>query len=357
MVSVLGVLPLNGCSNSKEKEVEEIITDDILETQTETQTETKTETEVEVVNDTQEQTETETQTESETTETETVSESESESELSEIEKLSPGELAARKTQQANFEQARQTLYGLENSKDKTIKINQMDRQILANNSYDFSKKNIVFIGDSITEGIGGAITSDQRHVSYPDYVQSYLHFNKYLNHGKGGRMFSDYGDTDLSLALNFGNVTNINSDIIVVFAGVNDYICTPDNKRYGDINDTQSTAGYCGAVRYFMNQLKMYYGDRDIFFVMMYNVDVDAKPVYSDITTQPTLNDYLDVQRKLCKEYGFNVIDLYSIGFMDCTDEESEDYFLDDAVHPKDNGNIVLGEHIAAELSLYYSQK
>jgi lysophospholipase L1-like esterase len=288
---------------------------------------------------------------------ETQSETESESELSEIEKLTPGELASRKTQQANFAEARETLYSLPNSKDKTLKIDQMDRQILANNSYDFSKKRIVFIGDSITEGILGAVTTDNKYISYPDYVQSYLHFKKFLNHGTGGMMFSDYGGEEMSLDYNFDNVTNIDSDIIVVFAGVNDYLSAPDNKRFGNIKDTTSTAGYCGAVRSFMKKLQNNYSDKDVFFVLMYDVRPESAPNYSDVTKELELNDYLEVQRQLAKEYGFNVIDLYSIGYMDCTDSDSEEYFLNDALHPSDTGNIMLGEHIAAELSLYYSQR
>ena len=220
--------------------------------------------------------------------------------LSEIEQLSEGEIAARKEQQANFEEARATLYGLKNSKDKTSKINQMDRQILANNAYDFSKKNIVFIGDSITEGITSAVDTNGNRISYVTYADSYLHFQRVLNHGMGGRMFS---------------------------------------------------------VRYFMKQLKEYYSDNEIFFVTMYNTNKKVECTYSDVKGQPTLNDYMDVQRKLAKEYGFHVIELYNIGFMDCTDKESADFYLRDGLHPKDNGNIVLGEHIAAELSLYFGQK
>lgn len=277
--------------------------------------------------------------------------------FSEIEKLSEGEIAARKEQQANFEGVRATLYGLNNSKDKTTKINQMDRQILANNVYDFSKKNIVFIGDSITEGITSAVDVNGNLISYVTYADSYLHFNRVLNHGKGGRMFSAYSDENLSLALNFGSVTNVDSDIIVVFAGVNDYLSTPPNKRFGDINDKLSTAGYCGSVRYFMKQLQEYYSDNEIFFVTMYNTNKKVECTYSDVKGQPTLNDYMEVQRKLAKEYGFHVIELYNTGFMDCTDKESADFYLRDGLHPKDNGNIVLGEHIAAELSLYFGQK
>lgn len=316
----------------------------------------ETETESETVAETAEETQTATGEETETVETETEQETHT-VELSEIEKLSEGELAARREQQANFAEARENVYKLNNSKDKTTKINQMDRQILANNAYDFSKKNIVFIGDSITEGIESAVDSNGNRITYATYADAYLHFNRVLNHGVGGRMFTAYGDEELSLAMNFGNVTNVDSDIIVVFAGVNDYLCTPANKRFGNINDTMSTAGYCGAVRYFMKQLKEYYGDREIFFVTMYNVSKKVECSYTDISGQPTLDDYMDVQRQLAEEYGFNIIELYDIGFMDCTDKESADFYLRDGLHPKDNGNIVLGEHIAAELSLYFGQK
>lgn len=295
--------------------------------------------------------------------TENVEENQTQEQQSETEKaveiaqLTEGELRARREQQENFDEARQLLYDLKNTKDKTAKINQMDRQILANNAYDFSQKNIVFIGDSITEGITSAVDIRGNRISYVSYVDSYLHFNRVLNHGIGGRLFSVYGDEELSLTMNFDQVTNIDSDIIVVFAGINDYLATPPNKRFGDVNNKMSTAGYCGSVRLFMKQLKEYYGDRDIFFVTMYNNTKKSECTYSDVEGQPTLNDYMEVQRKLADEFGFNVIELYNIGFMDCTDKETSDFYLRDGLHPKDNGNIVLGEHIAAELSLYFGEK
>lgn len=274
-------------------------------------------------------------------------------------KLTEGEKKALRQQQAEFAKAREGLYGLTNSLDKTDKINQMDRQIIANNSYDFSDKNIIFIGDSITEGVTGGIDQNGNLVSYVNYTNSNLHFQNVINQGKAGRMFADYGGEEYSLSLDFGNVTNVDADIIVVFAGVNDYLAGSQNKRYGDINDTVSTAGYCGSVRYFMKQLQMYYSDREVFFVTMYNINKKPNCIYSDLKgkANPTLADYMDVEKKLAKEYGFHVIDLYSTGFMDCSTKEASDYYLRDGLHPKDNGNIVLGEHIAAELSLYFSQK
>lgn len=271
--------------------------------------------------------------------------------------LTEGELAARREQQANFAKARDSLYGAGDSLDKTEKINQLDRQILANNAYDFSDKTIVFIGDSITEGITSSVDQNGNYVSYVTYVNSYLHFGNVLNHGKGGRMFSAYGGEELSLAMNFGNVTNNSADIIVVLAGVNDYLCVADNKRFGSVTDTLTTGNYCGSVRYFMSQLKDYYGDREIFFVTMYDINRTSNSTYVDFNGQPTLGDFMDAERKLAKEFGFHMIDLYDTGFMDCSSKEASNYFLSDGLHPKDNGSIFLGEHIAAELSLYFGQK
>ena len=67
-----------------------------------------------------------------TTETENTTEAQSLSyeHPNEAAGLTEGEKEARKQQQANFAEARELLFSLPNSKDKTTKINQMDRQIL-----------------------------------------------------------------------------------------------------------------------------------------------------------------------------------------------------------------------------------
>lgn len=363
MTVTLMALSLTGCGERTDLVDKTVVADD-GETQTspeEDSTVSDTPTEESMEDDTKETPEaqnmTESTTEGETEQSETQTEQLESEEVEEPIQLSEGELRARREQQENFAEARQTLYSLPNSIDKTTQINQMDRQILDNNAFNFRGKNVVFIGDSITEGITSAIDQNGNRVSYVTYANSYLHFNSVLNHGIGGRMFSTYGGDELSLDKNFGNVTNIGADVIVVFAGVNDYLSTPENKRFGNIDDQMSTAGYCGAVRSFMKQLKEYYGDRDIFFVTMYNTSKIAVSTYSDVEGQLTLNDYMEVQRKLAKDYGFNVIELYDIGMMDCSSVEASNRYLRDGLHPNDTGNIILGEHIAAELSLYFGRK
>lgn len=274
-----------------------------------------------------------------------------------VSQLSEGEKAARRALQANLAQAREEIYALPNSLEKTQKINAIDKQILENNAYDFSTMTIQFFGDSITEGICGNVDEGGRFISYVNYANDYLKFGTCMNNGKAGRMFSDYGGEELSFSLNMGNMYNNSANVSVIFLGVNDYLTSKEGKRYGDINATESTAGYIGSLRYTMKQLKANYPNQQIFFVTTYNLAKTSNSTYSDITGSPTLNDYLDVLRKLVKENGYQLIELYDTGFMDCTDAATSSAYLADGIHPKDSGNQILGEHIAAELSLYFSQK
>lgn len=276
-----------------------------------------------------------------------------------IGQLSEGELQARRQLQANLKAARDEIYKLPNSVDKVNRINQLDQQILANNAYDFSDKVVQFIGDSITEGVTASFSEDGTKLTYVEYANRYLQIGNLITNGKAGRMFTDYGGPEYSVVQSIDNNVYFDADVYVIYLGVNDFLVVPPTgaKRYGNINDTMSTAGYCGAVRRFMNHMKQYFSDREVIFVMTYPINRQVGCQYSDITTQPTLNDYLDIQRKLAKENGFHVIDLYNTGFMDCTNSEVNNYFLDDGVHPSDAGYKVLGEHIAAELSLYLGQR
>ncbi len=288
----------------------------------------------------------------------TVSEVQPEQQVS-VSQLSEGERQARVQLQANLKAARDEVYKLPNSVDKVNKINQLDQQILANNAYDFSDKTVQFIGDSITEGITASVTEDGTKLTYVEYANRYLQIGDLITNGKAGRMYTNYGGDEYSLVQSIDNNVYFDADVYVIYLGVNDYMTVPQSgpKRYGNINDTVSTAGYCGAVRQFMNHMKRYFADREVIFVLTYPLSRQVTCEYSDVTTQPTLNDYLEIQRKLAAENGFHVIDLYGAGFMDCTSAEVNNYFLTDDIHPTDAGYKVLGEHIAAELSLYLGQK
>ena len=274
-----------------------------------------------------------------------------------LSELTEGEKEARRQQQSNLVAAREQVYAMTDSLEKTQKINELDKQILANNVYDFSTLSIQFFGDSITEGICGKVDEDGNYISYVNYANEYLQFGNCMNNGKAGRMFADFGGQELSFSLNMGSMYNNSANVSVIFLGVNDYLTSNDAKRYGDMYATESTAGYIGSVRYAIKQLKASYPNQDIFFVTMYDVAKESYSTYTDVAGNPTLSEYMEVLRKLVAESGYHLIELNNIGFMDCTDLATSNAYTEDGLHPNDSGNRILGEHIAAEISVYYSQK
>lgn len=295
--------------------------------------------------------------ETEQTQTQIDVEQQTTDETKPVSELSEEEKAARKEAQAQLAAQREEIYSMPDSLEKTQKINEIDKQILANNSFDFSEKTIQFMGDSITSAICGDTDENGVAISYTDYADDYLHFANCMNNGMAGRMFADYGGEELSFSLNMGNVLNNSANISVVFLGVNDYLSGQQNKRYGNMNDTESTAGYIGALRYTMKQLKANYPNQEFFFVTMYNISKTAESTYTDVATPPTLADYMETQRQIVESNGYHIIELYNTGFMDANDAATSSTYLADGLHPNNAGNIILGEHIAAELSLYYSQR
>ena len=251
---------------------------------------------------------------------------------------------------------RKEVYGWSSSYEKTLKINELDKLILGAADCSFPNIQITFVGDSVTEGIGGNVDGAGRYISYVNYVQDALRFGTVLNNGKGGRMIANYtGDSIYSIAMDQDQLFNINSQIIVMYAGLNDYLTTLEKKDFGTL-DSGSTSGYCGQLQILMNYLGEYYTSTDFFVVTAYpTAAVDnSTEVVGFAGGKPTLNDYLEQQRILAQRNGFHLIELYNIGFMDGNDPQVAANLLSDSLHPNDTGYQILGDHIAAEILLYY---
>lgn len=251
---------------------------------------------------------------------------------------------------------RKEVYGWSSSYEKTLKINELDKLILGAADCSFPNIQITFVGDSVTEGIGGNVDGSGKYISYVNYVQDALRFGTVLNNGKGGRMIADYtGDRTYAIAMDQDQLFNINSQIIVMYAGLNDYLTNLEKKDFGTL-DSGSTSGYCGQLQTLMNYLGEYYTSTDFFVVTAYpTAAVDnSTEVVGFAGGKPTLNDYLEQQRILAQRNGFHLIELYNIGFMDGNDPQVAANLLSDSLHPNDTGYQILGDHIAAEILLYY---
>lgn len=267
--------------------------------------------------------------------------------------LTAEEIEVRKALQAAYVNERNEVYSWPASYEKTMKINELDKKILENAYYSFGDKEIVFIGDSITEGVGGILDAAGNKISYVNYVDEALDFKSVLNHGKAGRTVANYGDKELSMDASIDNLIHIDADIVVILIGVNDYLYYSPQKRFGGL-DNGSTAGYCGALQSFVEAVERNYPDKEYFFVTTYQLLSTDGSTYTDYNGTPTFNDYMQVQRTLADRYGYHMIDVYNSGFMSTQDAVTTANLVPDGIHPNDTGYRILGEHIAAELLLYY---
>ena len=76
----------------------------------------------------------------------------------------------------SYVQERNGVYAWQNSYEKTLKINELDKKILETANCAFPGVKITFIGDSVTEGLGGIQVADGRQaVSYTHLTLPTIH--------------------------------------------------------------------------------------------------------------------------------------------------------------------------------------
>lgn len=230
----------------------------------------------------------------------------------------------------------------EDSLNKTLKINAKDLAIITTSDIDFSDKKITCIGDSITYGNGGSDDGYGNKISYCNFLSEELKC-QVINLGIGGSAIGDYWD-ETSLIRRWEAIPQ-DSDIIIVFAGINDFFIGPDDYGSIDENNTFCHDSYC-----LLNNIKNNYPNADIFVVTTYKNQAENWEPFQTYD----MKQYMDTLMTYADELGLNIIDLYDSGFLNSQIPEIKKNYVPDDVHPNDNGNKILAERIASELILYY---
>ena len=208
---------------------------------------------------------------------------------------------------------------------------------------ELNGKKVVFLGDSITEGVG-ASCEGTRYVN----VFGKITGTTVLNYGIGGTRFAkqvkpinEWWDKN-DFCGRYMNMDD-NADIVVVLGSTNDY-------GHGDapfgLTSDRTPDTFIGATHYLMKGLIEKYPEAEIVFMT---------PIHREGENNPDskghiLKDYSDTIKEVAEYYSIPVLDLYSV-YGVCPDIKAhKEKFCPDGLHPNDAGHKKIAERLKAFL-------
>lgn len=234
---------------------------------------------------------------------------------------------------------------IRSSYEETAMVNAMDREIIDNNTYDFSGMKIACIGDSLTSGSNmDGVEDNYEQYSYPVVLKNLLQAAEVYNLGIGGSSYGRYWDQAF-----VDRYTQIpaDSDIILVMGGTNDGFAA-SAKELGSFEEKKSRTFY-GDVDELMRGLKENYPNAKIIFATpLPNVLHDYLRKQRDYLLPQSV--FADAINELAAQYNIDVIDLYNSNILDTHDAQVISTYMPDGVHGNIGGYQVLAEHFASEI-------
>lgn len=208
---------------------------------------------------------------------------------------------------------------------------------------ELNGKKVVFLGDSITEGVG-ASCEETRYVN----VFGKITGTTVLNYGIGGTRFAKQTNPTNKVWDNndfCGRYMNMDdgADIVVVFGSTNDY-------GHGDapfgLTSDRTPDTFIGATHYLMKGLIEKYPEAEIVFMTPLHREGENNPD----SKGHILKDYSDTIKEVAEYYSIPVLDLYSV-YGVCPDIKAhKEKFCPDGLHPNDAGHKKIAERLKAFL-------
>lgn len=228
--------------------------------------------------------------------------------------------------------------------------NEADRQVIAENTYDFSDISIACLGDSITQAANLDSMEDYQQYSYPTRLKEILGAKSVTNLGIGGSSIGRYWDQ--AFVDRYEEIPQ-DTDLIIVMGGTNDGFCL-NQEELGTFEERKEGT-FIGDLDELMRGLKENYPDATIVFATpLPNVLHDILRKERDyLLPQATL---AEVIKQLASEYEIPVIDLYNSNILDTHDAAVIYNYMPDGVHGNPDGYMILAEHFAAELIKLYEK-
>lgn len=237
------------------------------------------------------------------------------------------------------------------SYEETIRINQMDKEVIAKSNVDFTQVKIACLGDSVTAGSNLSELESYETMSYPYQLGEILNAGEVVNLGIGGSSIGRYWEN--AFVDRYGSIP-ADADIIIVMGGTNDGFCASE-KELGSLEE-RGQRTFAGDLDELLQKLKTDYPEAEIVLATpLSNVLHDM--LRRDRSFLLPQSAFVKIMNQLAEEYGVPVIDLYNANLLNTHDAAVIHSFMPDGVHGNETGYRVLAEHFAAELIRIYEAK
>lgn len=208
---------------------------------------------------------------------------------------------------------------------------------------ELREKTVLFLGDSITEGIGA---SDQEH-GFVSVFQRLSNANT-VNYGLSGtriarkRKPSACVDWDRDF-IERTDTMQLEADLVVVFGGTNDF--GHGDAAFGSF-ESKSEYTFCGALQILCEKLIDKYPRSEIVFLTpLHRISEDSVVNEIGCETLP-LENYVAAIQKAAGYYGLPVLDLFHTSGLQPKVDVIREIYMPDGLHPSDAG----AERIAKRL-------
>ena len=210
-------------------------------------------------------------------------------------------------------------------------------------------KTIVFLGDSITEGVGTS-APDKR---YWEVVSQ-----------KTGAVCKGFGISGTRIARQLhpveGAMHDFNhfitrvdkmdedADVVMVLGGVNDY--GHGDAPFGTMADRTLDSFYGGLHTLYTALVEKYPTARIVIMTPLHWDEEDRGKETADGLSL-VLKDYVNAIREVAEYYSFPVLDLYAASGIQPKLAVHKELYMPDGLHPSDNGNARMAECIVSFLT------
>lgn len=206
-------------------------------------------------------------------------------------------------------------------------------------------KKIIFLGDSITEGVGASAT-DKR---YTDLVAQKTGATVY-NHGISGTRiakqkkpsYDPNWDKDFcSRVKDFEK----DADIIVVFGGTNDY--GHGDAELGTFSDRTPDTFYGALHTLYTYLCENYPKAQKVIMTPLHRVNEESLLCdHNSVVPIAPLKTYVEIIREVAEYYSYPVLDMFKVSGIQPNIQKVKELFMPDGVHPNDAGYELISEKV-----------